>query len=217
MPRNNGSSPATISDRAALQVLTAEGEPSIPYGDNSDEGNSGGEGISAEMPLLTSLDSSARSRVLAPGETKAFLVHEGLGRPFMCDARMNRPGTYRLRLVVDEGLSTFKLRDKTRVLDQEGLVSPLVSNEVVLTVKEPEGDDARAWALRDQRDGGSCRWNLNVLVAEKIWAAYPTSAYAFFATRASPERLSDAHRADGPGGRHETSTPGRGDQAHRHG
>ena len=184
--RNNGSSPATFSDRAALQVVTAEGEPFIPYGDNSDEGHGGGEWIPAEMPLLTSLDSSARSRVLAPGEMKTFLVHEGLGRPFMCDDRMNRPGVYRLRLVVDEGLSTFKLRDKTRVLDQEGLVSPLVSNEVVLTVREPDGDDAKAWALREQLDRGSCRWNLNVLVAEKIWASYPTSAYAFFATRQLP-------------------------------
>lgn len=175
--RNNGTGPAEIPRFAALQIRGDSGEEFIAEGDHF--GPWDGDERAPGPYLLTPLGFEGRLPILQPNETKTFLLHEGRGAPWMCDPRVEIPGTYRMRVIVDAGLTSLKLKDHSRVLDQEGLVSPLISNEVKLTVKEPEGNDAAVWNMRVKRNVGDCRWTF-VGLQDQILEQYPRSAYAQF-------------------------------------
>ena len=175
--RNNGTAPAQIPSFAALQVRTESGQEFIAPG--GDPGyhelvdNPPGPYLAFQFPLL------GRSAVLQPDETRTFLLHEGYGSPWMCDPRLETPGAYRLRVVADERISGVRLAGLSRVLDQEGLAGPVVSNEVTLTVRAPQGDDAVVWGMRIDRGAGVCRWTF-IGREDQILERYPRSSYAQF-------------------------------------
>jgi hypothetical protein len=176
--RNNGPSPAKIPTYSALEVRTASGEAFIP------PGNSGGywgemHYVNPGPALAFELVLGGRSPMLEPDQTRTFFLHSGWCDPWLGDPRMEKPGTYRLRLVADDRIMGNRLKGLSRVLDQEGLVSPVVSNEVTLTIKEPEGDDAKVWGMRIDRGRGSCRWTF-IGLEDQILQQYPRSPYAQF-------------------------------------
>jgi hypothetical protein len=175
--RNNGTAPAQIPRFAALQVRTESGaEFIVPGGDpgyHEFVDNPPGPYLAFQFPIL------GRSPVLQPDETMTFLLHEGYGSPWMCDSRLETPGAYRLRVVADERISGARLASLSRVLDQEGLAGPVVSNEVTLTVREPQGDDAAVWGMRIDRGVGVCRWTF-IGREDQILEQYPRSAYVQF-------------------------------------
>jgi hypothetical protein len=88
------------------------------------------------------------------------------GPNWFAEPKFRKPGTYRLRL---------------RIIGTEiGLAEDLLSSEATLTVREPEGADAQAWAwLQSATKGGWTRltsWSSNLM--PKLVETFPSSEYA---------------------------------------
>jgi hypothetical protein len=105
-----------------------------------------------------------------------------LGNPsWFYDARLNRPGNYRLQLVLSD-IAGEKLRSvKPTALASVLTQNSVASNEAVLTVDTPSGKDAAVWQLiqseTHQRAGAGIWLNGGDLM-RRIWTAHPTSTYA---------------------------------------
>jgi hypothetical protein len=88
------------------------------------------------------------------------------GAPWFAEPRFRKPGTYRLRLQI--------------ITTELGMAEDLWSSEATLTVREPEGVDAEAWAwLQSKTKGGWTRlesWNPALM--PKLVEAFPSSEYA---------------------------------------
>ena len=161
---NDGSVPAEVPTRMALQVAPPRGEPfvaySMPRGDDRtmDVGS---------KPTIT----------LAPGETRDVTMWSGDGW-FSADERFRTTGVFRLQAVADRNLDSLQLAGLSRILDQEGLARPVVSNETTFTVLEPNGDDRAVWNVMKQQHT-TCSAELTDL----IWNQYPNSHYAGYCIR----------------------------------
>lgn len=161
---NAGGSPVEVPATVALQVIPPRGEPFIAYA--SMRGDDWTTELVAKGPL-----------VVAPGETRdvSFWSRDEW---FGADARFRTTGVFRLQLVADRGLDSEKLSGVTRILDQPGLVQPLVSNEATFTAIEPAGADLAVWNAIQGRSE-TC----SVEVTELIWTQYPSSGYAAYCVR----------------------------------
>lgn len=156
--RNDGSTPVEVPVDAALQVVPPRGEPFVAY-----------SGLRGEDRILRIDD---RPFTLAPGEMRD-LSFGGSDHWFGADDRFKTHGTFRLQLIVATGLDSGKLAAVNRVVDQPGLVQPIVSNETVFTAIEPTGRELEIWNLiKETGTSGSLG------LAKVIWERYPDSGYA---------------------------------------
>lgn len=126
---------------------------------------------------------------LAPRERRDLTIWSALDVTLLTqDRRLFEPGEYRLRLFIDPALPTLDYLSVGALSGNEQLVDPIVSNEAVLTVLTPTGDDAAVFALikslNDPRG-----WPVEL--AERIWSEHPHSRYAPYAV---PSNLADRTR-----------------------
>lgn len=166
---NTGSAPVELPVTIALQVIPpGDRKPFIAY--------TGLRGNDRVTWLLSGDDAAV---VLAPKETRDLSFWAGPESPvwFAADSRLLSPGTYRFQLVAHPKLDSDLLDDVERVVDQPGLIDPIVSNEATYTVETPRGEDAVVWELIQHRPKGTF-WR--DALGEKIWKEHPTSRYAAF-------------------------------------
>lgn len=155
---NEGSTPVEVPVKVALQVIPPRGEPFVAFWSLRGEDR------------VTYIERGPFT--LAPGETRD-VSFSNQDNWFGADARFRTHGTFRLQLVADSGLDSLKLGAAKRVLDQPGLVSPLVSNETTFTFIEPTGAELEVRNLIKEM------FRTNRAELEKIiWERYPDSAYA---------------------------------------
>jgi hypothetical protein len=158
---NPGSEPAEIPTRVALQVIPPRGDPFVAY--------TTARGEERTMDLI------AGPTVLQPGETRE-LTCWSCDDWFGAEARLTATGVFRLQLIADQGLDRFQVGYP--VLDQAGLVQPIVSNETTYTVLTPTGADLEVW------NAAKGKFYFCVPeIAELIWGKYPTSGYAAYCPR----------------------------------
>ena len=113
---------------------------------------------------------------LEPGEERSLDYFAAPGSPpWFCDERLQRPGTYRLRLRADRELSEGSWVPS---------LDPSISNEVLLTINAPSGTDAEVWTLIG--GGNVCLgWDRH---AATLWSQFPDSIYTSMTVRPSPRR-----------------------------
>ena len=161
---NTGTTPAPLPTWVRME-LTSGRAPSILFP------GSRGEEDMAELPLL----GDRPSVVLEPGqELKLDYVASPSSPPWFCDERLQRPGTYRLRLRADRVLSGSRWVASP---------DPIVSNEVELTIAQPTGVDAEAFAIIGE-DTGCLGWSDEK--SELLWSRYPDSVYTSLSVRPTP-------------------------------
>jgi hypothetical protein len=168
---NDSSSPAELPTKVALQVTSPSGQRFIAqYGTRSisDDGSS--------VPRYTMEFDTKPAVTLAPRESRDLTVWNGIDWLDTDDRFGNTIGTFRLQLVVDRGLNEEKLEGLTRVVDQQGLIEPLLSNEVTMTFEEPKGADLEVSKFLEDEQ-------FPCDAAERIWRDYPTSRYAVYCPR----------------------------------
>lgn len=158
---NEGSAQAEVPTRVALQVIPPRGEPFIAY--TSMRRDDWTTELLPTGPLL-----------LGPGETRdlSFWARDEW---FGTDARFRTIGRFHLQLIADRGLDSRKLSGVTRVVDQPGLIQPLVSNETTFTALQPAGADLAVWNVIQQQSG-TCTPEVTAL----IWRDSPRSQYAAY-------------------------------------
>ena len=166
--RNESAVPLELPAKVSMQVTPSSGEPFIAY--TFFRGLDRVTQFSAPHPIMLG-PGEKRDLSFVPGATDAW---------FAADARLLPPGTYRLQLVADPGLDSGKMeeRELLRVLDQPGLVSPVISNETPFIVQEPTGGDLAVWN-RIRTLTAPTMWT--VQLAEEIWRDFPDSRYAAYA------------------------------------
>lgn len=164
---NTGSEVATLVPEVRLQVTTEADKTFIAYPQARGEANT----------VLFPVPDGVASIELAAGEVRRLDFFAGPNTPpWFCDERLQRPGTYRLRLRAD------MVRSGSDVWD--AVADPSVSNEAVLTITTPSGTDAEAWTLI--RDTNLCMgWDEH---AQTLWSQYPDSVYTSMAVRPSAAR-----------------------------
>ena len=169
---NSSTEPVEVPSLVALQVIPPRGEPFIAYA-----------GLRGEERTLNLV--SKDSVVVKPGETRdvSFWSPDDW---FGTDPRFLAVGAFRLQVIADHNLDSLKLHGLTRVMEQSGLVQPLVSNETTFTVVEPRGADLAVWTVM-KANGSTCTDE----VTELIWREYPTSRYAAYCVRHSGDQLPD--------------------------
>ena len=105
---------------------------------------------------------------LAPGEERVLDFLAGPESPLWFRHRdLLEPGTYRLRLVTWGEFEGWEA---------------VTSNEAVLTIRTPTGEDAGAWKLI-----GGAPSNIG-LFADQLWTLYPNSVYTATTPRGAPAR-----------------------------
>jgi len=127
------------------------------------------------------------------------------------DSRLCQPGTYNLRILLNDKLTQDGVRGKTaaRVLSEYGTTA-FLSNDVTLTVRDPIGADAEVWSYLNKQAGGefsAAFWPRGHELAKRIWTEYAGSTYARYVAALVPARetagrmsiLNQALAAD-PGG-----------------
>jgi len=156
---------------AILIMTPAAGEPAFALAYNS----SIAENIAGWTEGVTSVGPHSQYTFDIP-------VDGTLGNPsWFYDARLNRPGDYRLQLVLSD-LPGEKLRNiKPTALASVLTPNSVVSNEAMLTVDTPVGEDAAVWQLiqgeTHQRAGAGIWLNSGDLM-RRIWTAHRASTYA---------------------------------------
>lgn len=161
---NSGSAPAKLPTYVHLQLIPESGEPEFLL-------FNGSERRGMRLPLEIPREGLPRSIELAPGEQKR-LDFIGGSAPWLDHPRLREPGSYRLRLFTDERF----MRD-----DPGDLIDPIVSNEVILTLREPSGIDGEVYRLYRNTDLQG-----DALAAE-LWSRYPDSIYTAMTVRPYPQ------------------------------
>ena len=161
---NHGSEPAEMPARVALQVIPPRGQPFIAY--STLRGDELTMNLPAEPPLI-----------LAARETRDVSLWSG-DSWFAADERFRTSGTFQFQLVADSELDSQRLSALSRIVDQDGLVQPLISNETTFSVVEPTGADLAVWNVM-KAQGTLC----SAQATELIWSDYPTSRYAAYCVR----------------------------------
>lgn len=117
-------------------------------------------------------DSAMTSIVLPAGKTTEFVWQTSLplGKPlFFDDERLSRPGTYGLRLQF------------ARILPDSDVFEPVLSNEVVLTVDPPQGEDLAVWSRLQEvaapRSWSVGSWQNRDNLAAELLKTHPQSRY----------------------------------------
>jgi hypothetical protein len=168
---NTGSGPAPLPLRVALQVTPPGGRrPFVAYVGLRED---------AHVTVFWTEAGSSESTVLAPKETRDVSFWAGPESPvwYAADSRLMSPGTYRLQLVADAKLDSLLLENVSRVLDQPGLIDPIVSNEAIYTVETPKGQDAVVWEMIKKLTTPSM-WS--DALDRVIWAKHPSSRYTAY-------------------------------------
>ena len=160
---NDGAAPLTLPLKFAVQVIpAASGEPAF-FGKGAFEHSS-----ASILP-----EEYRQSLTIAPKETMELYVPLGgsLAEPgLFFDPRLQKPGTYRLRIIMSDALTT---------------------NEMLLAINEPAGDEKAAIDRLLTESGGRRFCELDarrqIAIARKIWSELPRSTYAaHVAIMASP-------------------------------
>jgi hypothetical protein len=103
-----------------------------------------------------------------------------VGPEWFRDPRLNKPGVYRLRLLLYPAKPQPVLNERASGEPVENLEEPVVSNTATLTVQEPDGEDARVWEWM-QSVAAPEGWNTTMLfgsdIAREVWANHPNSRY----------------------------------------
>ena len=184
---DNGSQP--LPGGAVLLATPAAGEAFIALADN----------LTLVKNVRTWLEGVDR---VNPHGRYAFdiPIDATLGNPsWFADPRLNRPGTYRLQIILTDA-SDATLRGATPATIWSRLsASALTSNEVVLSVDAPTGDDAVVWRLAAAEARGVLGSNLWLgagSLMKKIWLEHPKSTYAqYIAIRVPLPTIEDRMKA----------------------
>ena len=119
--------------------------------------------LPVQLPEDSNLSDLPPSIELAPGEERVLDFLAGPDSPpWFAHADLWKPGTYRLRLVT---------------VGHPTGTGPITSNEAVLTIATPTGEDAGAWKLigGDPFSRGG--------FADQLWSLYPNSVYTAITPR----------------------------------
>lgn len=156
--------PVTFGNVIALQVVPLHGEPFAATG-------------GPRTGAVTSFPWMPNEITLAPGETRDLTIWASSDTPFFgYEKRLWRPGSYQLQIVISPELARLRDMDVRVLADEVELSDPILSNEVTLTVLEPQGDDAKVYALIQSTEGW---WDAEL--ASMIWRDYSHTRYAPYA------------------------------------
>lgn len=169
---------AIVPNSVAMQVTPRVGEPFVAVA-----------ALRGEVGVISFPGVRDSEIELAPGEKRDLTIWGTLDSILVTrDRRLYEPGEYRLQLFVDPELRNLDYLSVRTLAGNEQLTDPIVSNEVVLTVSVPKGDDAAVFALiaslSDPRG-----WSEEL--SERIWSEYPNSRYAPYSV---PTNLADRKR-----------------------
>lgn len=117
-------------------------------------------------------DPAAGSVLLQAGRSKEFVWEASLplGKPvFFRDERLAMPGTYGLRLQF------------ARVVPDSEVLEPILSNEVLLTIDAPRGEDLAVWTRMQQAVAPNAwstgAWENRDTLAAELLKTHPQSRY----------------------------------------
>lgn len=169
---------AIVPNAVAMQVTPRNGEPFVA------KAAFRGEAGVTRFPQVRDPEIK-----LAPREKRDLTIWSALDSTLLTrDLRLYESGEYRLQLFIDRELWNLDYLVVQTLAGHEHLADPIVSNEAVLTVSAPEGDDAAVFplikSLSEPRG-----WDVDL--SEKIWSDYPNSLYAPYAV---PANLRDRNR-----------------------
>jgi hypothetical protein len=122
-----------LPNYAALRVSPSLGDPFLA-----------GKDVSGRVALIPLPDAS---KLNPNGSRKMAFVARSLwdSAPWFRDPRLNAPGTYRLQLLLIDGATADALNNSAASQAEAMLPVRVVSTEAILTISEPEGEDALLW------------------------------------------------------------------------
>jgi hypothetical protein len=124
---------------------------------------------------------------LLPGERLDLIdeVDTTLLKPvWFWDDRLNRPGVYTLQLIAEPNPPSDgnRVYDPLLLNDPDFLKERVISSAATLTIREPEGEDAKVWQAMQEAAPGHI-WNAGLFathgfwLANYVWQNHPTSHY----------------------------------------
>jgi len=172
---NPSATPATVPNAVAMQVTPRNGERFVAVA--AFRGEAGVTGFpDMRDPEIT----------LAPGERRDLTIWAALDSVLLTrDLRLYEPGEYRLQLFVAPELRNLDYLSVGTLTGNEQLADPIVSNEAVLTVLTPKGDDAAVFT-RIKSLSHPQEWSADL--SEMIWSHFPNSHYAPYAVPNTSDR-----------------------------
>lgn len=177
---NNSDSTIIIPNFVLLQVTPKDGKTFLSQWGHKDEDSFVGYYASEDSKLLK----------IPAKQTNDFElpINPSLAQPeCFYDYRLSFPGTYQMKLIldpdVDHSLLGHVYIDSDAKKKAFSLTEQIISNDVVLTVEEPRGEDALVWSRMLERTNGK-GWSGNDWVsygfsmAKEIWQNHKSSSYA---------------------------------------
>jgi hypothetical protein len=172
---NQSNAPVDVPQDLRLQVEPVGAEPF--FARVLDRDHSPSPPTFASWPeSLSMLGSKQAATVVFPNDPLL------LGGPeWFRDPRLNKPGVYRLRLLLYPAKVDVHVNDSAEEGESLSNVDePIVSNSATLTIRVPEAEDAAVWE-KMQELGGPAGWNSTMLltsgIAEYVLTQRPASRY----------------------------------------
>lgn len=148
-----------------------------------------------EGQWVANLSAFTEKESLGPRQSLTFVipVDSGLASPaWFFDPRLCQPGSYSLRVLLNDRLTQDAVRGKAAadILSAYGSTG-MLSNDVIMTVREPVGADAQVWSYLTKEVGGEFSvgyWLTGHHLAKTIWTEHAGSTYARYIAGLVPAR-----------------------------